>query len=223
MTLGSAMAWKPGEEDSDGVPMLRVVDIGDGTLSGTRIVTIDPKLSAAFGRTVLESGDILLAVMATVGRCTVVPEHLVGANVNRALAVIKPARILLSKYIELAIRSPRGSKTSFRPTRLDQPSRGLTSQIFAPILCHCRRLQNKRESWPIGAAIEPVGHVISDSTALGLRRASGFVSPFSRLRLLARPSGTHPRYQAGDSMIIQATILDRRAEGTSESALPNQP
>jgi len=98
---------KPGREDPYGVPMIRVMDIGDGKLSGTEILRVDPKLSDEFKRTVLESGDILLAVMATVGRCTVVPEHLVGANVNRALAVIKPTHLVSSKFMELAIRSPR--------------------------------------------------------------------------------------------------------------------
>jgi type I restriction enzyme S subunit len=98
---------KPGNEDPNGVPMVRVMDIGDGKLSGTEIVKVEPKLSEEFNRTVLESGDILLAVMATVGRCTVVPEHLVGANVNRALAVIKPTGLVPSKFLELALRSPR--------------------------------------------------------------------------------------------------------------------
>ena len=98
---------KPGIEDPNGVPMVRVMDIGDGKLSGTEILKVEVKLSEEFKRTVLESGDILLAVMATVGRCTVVPEHLIGANVNRALAVIKPTRLVPSKFLELAIRSPR--------------------------------------------------------------------------------------------------------------------
>ncbi len=98
---------KPGKEDPNGVPMVRVMDIGDGKLADTEIVKVEAWLSEEFNRTVLESGDILLAVMATVGRCTVVPERLVGANVNRALAVIKPTSLVPSKFLELAIRSPR--------------------------------------------------------------------------------------------------------------------
>ncbi len=98
---------KPGREDPNGIPMIRVMDIGDGKLASTAIVKVEAKLSEEFKRTVLERGDIMLAVMATVGRCMVVPEHLVGANVNRALAVIKPTRLVSSKFLELAIRSPR--------------------------------------------------------------------------------------------------------------------
>jgi type I restriction enzyme S subunit len=98
---------KPGGEDANGVPMVRVMDIGDGKLAGTEMMKVKAKLSEEFNRTVLQSGDILLAVMATVGRCMVVPDDLVGANVNRAIAVIKPTRLVPSKFLELAIRSPR--------------------------------------------------------------------------------------------------------------------
>ena len=98
---------KPGVEEPRGVPMVRVMDIADGRMSGTEIVKVSPKLSQEFRRTVLEKGDILLAVMATVGRCTVVPEYLIGANVNRALAVIKATPLALTDFLALAIRSPR--------------------------------------------------------------------------------------------------------------------
>src|SRR5206468_9217449 len=97
----------PGREDPNGIPMIRVMDIADGQMADTEPMKVEPALSREFKRTLLEQGDILLAIMATVGRCTVIPNRLIGANVNRALAVIKPTRLIPSKYLEIAIRSPR--------------------------------------------------------------------------------------------------------------------
>lgn len=98
---------KPGSFDPAGVPMIRVMDIGHGRLNETEIFKVTRKLSDEFRRTILEEGDIMLAVMATVGRCAIVPPHLVGANVNRALAVLKLNKDVRSRFVLYAILSPR--------------------------------------------------------------------------------------------------------------------
>jgi hypothetical protein len=68
---------------------------------------ISPQLAAEFRRTRLEEGDVLLSVMATIGRTMVVPSTLVGANVNRAVAVLRPVeRKLLAEYLCWFFRSP---------------------------------------------------------------------------------------------------------------------
>jgi type I restriction enzyme, S subunit len=97
---------KPGKPDPKGIPMLRVMDIGDWDFNRTEIARVSPKLAAQYGRTRLESGDILLAVMATIGRVAVVPDRFVGANVNRALAVLKISRRVKSEFAAIALRSP---------------------------------------------------------------------------------------------------------------------
>ena len=98
---------KPGDFDPNGVPMLRVMDIGEwGSYNDTEIFKIDPSLANEYKRTTLETGDIVLSVMATIGRPAVVPRELHGANVNRALAVIKLRGDVLPKYIELQLLSP---------------------------------------------------------------------------------------------------------------------
>jgi type I restriction enzyme, S subunit len=84
---------KPGDHDTDGVPMYRVVDIGEwGRRRETQPSYISKALSHEFARTVVEEGDILLSVMATIGRAMVATTDMAGSNVNRALAVIKPDR-----------------------------------------------------------------------------------------------------------------------------------
>jgi len=97
---------KPGKYDPDGVPMLRVMDIGEGAFNETDVFQVSPALADEYKRTRLSTGDVLLAVMATVGRTAVVPPRFAGANVNRALAVLKPLSMIEPEYLSTFIRSP---------------------------------------------------------------------------------------------------------------------
>ncbi|MDA7910041.1 restriction endonuclease subunit S [bacterium] len=98
---------KPGDPDPNGVPMLRVMDVGDWGLNGhTEIMKISPELAEQYKRTRLDAGDVILAVMATIGRTAVVPQQYHGANVNRALAVLKLTPLIASEFVVAAIRSP---------------------------------------------------------------------------------------------------------------------
>lgn len=99
---------KPGDADEEGVPMVRVMDISDwGRLNNSEIFRISKKLSEEFKRTILEKGDILLSVMATIGRAAIVPDYLAGGNVNRALAVIKLGDDISSEFAFFQIMSPQ--------------------------------------------------------------------------------------------------------------------
>ncbi|WP_019458579.1 restriction endonuclease subunit S [Acinetobacter sp. GG2] len=98
---------KPGSFDPNGVPMLRVMDIGEwGKYNDTEVFKISKELSKEFKRTIVEPGDIVLSVMATIGRPAVIPPNLSGANVNRALAVIKLKSDIIPEYILLQLLSP---------------------------------------------------------------------------------------------------------------------
>lgn len=98
---------KPGDFDENGTPMIRVMDIGEwGEFNNTEIFKISNKLSQEYGRTIVQKGDIVLSVMATIGRPAIVPAALAGANVNRALAVIKLREGILPEYVQLQLLSP---------------------------------------------------------------------------------------------------------------------
>ncbi|WP_020078394.1 restriction endonuclease subunit S [Klebsiella aerogenes] len=98
---------KPGDFDPNGVPMLRVMDIGEwGQFNDTDVFKISKNLSREFKRTIVEVGDIVLSVMATIGRPAIIPPKFDGANVNRALAVIKLKNDIVPEYIQLQLLSP---------------------------------------------------------------------------------------------------------------------
>jgi restriction endonuclease S subunit len=99
---------KPGTLDPHGVPMVRVMDISEEErrIRVEQVVRVSPDVAHDYARTRLEPDDIVLAVMATVGRSAVVPPELEGANVNRALAVLKLSSRVDPYYVNAAISSP---------------------------------------------------------------------------------------------------------------------
>jgi type I restriction enzyme, S subunit len=98
---------KPGAFIQDGVLMVRVMDIGDnGEVYMPQVVRVAHRVEASYSRTRLERDDVLLTIMATVGRVAVVPQALEGANVNRAIAVIRlNQNKVLPTFLALVFRS----------------------------------------------------------------------------------------------------------------------
>jgi type I restriction enzyme, S subunit len=99
---------KPGRFLPSGVPMVRVMDIDDtGGIKLSQVVRVAADVAAPYGRTRLKPGDVLITVMATVGRAAVVPPKLRDANVNRAVAVLRLNQAFVKpEYMSLVLRSP---------------------------------------------------------------------------------------------------------------------
>jgi type I restriction enzyme S subunit len=89
----------------EGVPMLRINDIEDGIASREHLKNITPELSEEFSRTVLEEGDIALAVVGTIGRSLIVGKELVGCNLSRAVARVIPGKGLSSQMLRWIFES----------------------------------------------------------------------------------------------------------------------
>lgn len=102
---------KPGDPVPSGVPMVRVMDLKSDTIDRSELAHVAPELALQFSRTRLQAGDVLLAVMATIGRCAIVPSELEGANVNRALAVLRLGPHYTPQLFCWNIRSPQFTKT----------------------------------------------------------------------------------------------------------------
>lgn len=95
---------QPGRDLADGVPLVRVCDINDGTVSIDQMKKIAPSISAQYQRTLLQGGEVLLTVVGTIGRTAVAPAVLQGANTARAVAVIAIVRPVDPHFIEILLR-----------------------------------------------------------------------------------------------------------------------
>ncbi|HVZ70931.1 MAG TPA: restriction endonuclease subunit S [Polyangia bacterium] len=86
---------KLGNETPGGVPCLRTSNVRWLKIESEGVKRIAPALSAEFGRTVLQGGEVLVNVRGTLGGVAVTDTTMRGWNVSREVAVVPvdPARI----------------------------------------------------------------------------------------------------------------------------------
>ena len=80
---------QPGDEVSDGLLVVRPVDLGDKTVYADGLKRIDPALARSYARTTLEGNDLLLCVRGTTGTVAMADFALAGANVTRGIVPIR--------------------------------------------------------------------------------------------------------------------------------------
>lgn len=96
----------PGPHVAEGVPLIRVGDIHDGTVSTNDLKRISRVIADRFSKTYLRGGEVLLSLVGTIGRSAVAPTSLSGANVARAVAMIPTSILVRARWVEMWFRSP---------------------------------------------------------------------------------------------------------------------
>lgn len=97
---------QPGAPVSDGVPIVRVSDVRDGRVAVSALLRVAPAIEAAYARTRLAGGELLLTLVGTVGETAVVPASLAGWNTARAVAVIPVRKDVGAYWVKLALAAP---------------------------------------------------------------------------------------------------------------------
>lgn len=77
-----------GEDVDDGVPILRIGDIVDGSISGGKVKLVGSEIAGQYARTILRGGEVVISIRGSVGRCAVVPASFAGGNISRELALL---------------------------------------------------------------------------------------------------------------------------------------
>ena len=98
---------QPGQNLPNGLPMLRVNNFRRDSLDLSEVMRIAPEIEAKYERTRIRTGDVLLTIVGSVGQVAIVPDELNGWNIARAIALIRPKEPDLSRWISLALRSPK--------------------------------------------------------------------------------------------------------------------
>lgn len=103
VTKGETPIWRGDTYVDDGVLFIRSGEVNDLWLDLSSLTKITPSVHKRMKRSVLQPGDILLNIVgASIGRCAVLPETIRDANINQAIALIRPQSIngyFLAAYI----------------------------------------------------------------------------------------------------------------------------
>ena len=90
---------QPGDDDSDGVFLVRAGDLVRGTVDVSNLRKIPINIDAAYERSRLAGGEVLITVVgANIGTAAIAPDSCRGFNIARAVAKI-PISDLDANYI----------------------------------------------------------------------------------------------------------------------------
>jgi type I restriction enzyme S subunit len=80
---------QPGEAVPDGIPIVRVRDVRGGRVTAPDPLRVARSVEAAYERSRLRGGELLVTLVGTVGETAVAGPELAGWNVARAVAVVR--------------------------------------------------------------------------------------------------------------------------------------
>lgn len=79
---------QPGPRQDQGVPIIRGKDYSSGDVATEDLYLVHPSIAAAYRRSTVRGGDLLLSIVGYVGQTAQVPEVLSGANLTQTTARI---------------------------------------------------------------------------------------------------------------------------------------
>lgn len=142
---------KAGTFQRVGIPMLRGGDIKAGSIADDQPL-ITAEKSREYARTVLKERDVVIALVGYPGESAVVPARLAGANISRAVGLLRPAKTLLPEFLACYLNSPNGRKEFLRPSAGSAQivvNLGALNQLMLP-------LPSETEQIAISAALSDV-------------------------------------------------------------------
>jgi type I restriction enzyme S subunit len=91
----------------EGINFIRALSIDDnGQLNEDTFLKISKETNADLRRSIVQEGDVLFSIAGVIGRVTVVEKEHLPANLNQALAIIRPKKSnISSRYIANLLRS----------------------------------------------------------------------------------------------------------------------
>lgn len=96
---------QPGDHVEGGVPFLQTTNISKRDLSTHDLQCTTSAIAAAFPRTKLSAGDVVLGIRASIGAAHQVPPALAGVNLSRGVARIVPNAEVSPRYLVQYLRS----------------------------------------------------------------------------------------------------------------------
>jgi type I restriction enzyme S subunit len=95
-----------GEKLLEGVPCVRVADFDLGILDTSTMIKTSKEINSQYERTILQEGDLMVALRGDIGRTEIAGNKLEGANLTRGVALLSKSDGVLPKYLRYAMCSP---------------------------------------------------------------------------------------------------------------------
>ena len=120
---GSSITYgivQAGPHIEEGIPYIRTSDMSGDSLSIETCQRTSYEIDRSYTRSKVNTGDLVVAIRATVGKVLVVPEELDGANLTQGTAKFSPGNQVLTDFIKLSFES------RYLQAQIDASSKGAT-------------------------------------------------------------------------------------------------
>ena len=104
-----------GDFKSNGVPMMRGGDIKGGRV-GHDLPFVSIEKSNEYSRTILKRDDVVIALVGYPGEAAKVPVRLEGANISRAVGLLRLNKLIAPDYLVSYLNSPMGRRMVLAPS-----------------------------------------------------------------------------------------------------------
>lgn len=139
-----------------GVRCLRVLDINNGKVNKTGLITTSNQISFSYKRTILQAGDLVMPLRGKVGDIGIIDNDLVGSNLTRGVALISVQPNWSPTFCRQTISSEESRK------RLEQSMNGSALQEIPIATLRSFRVPLP----PTKAEQEAISEALSDADAL---------------------------------------------------------
>ena len=96
---------QPGDDLDEGVPLIRVGDITDGSIKTGNIKRISPEIENSYKRSRLNGDEILVSCVGSIGSVALANSSVAGYNIARAVARIPPSNDVNRQYLAAYLRT----------------------------------------------------------------------------------------------------------------------
>ena len=100
----------PGPHCNDGVPVVKVRDINEGSINESALLLAHPSIDEAYKRSRLLHGDVLITIRGTTGRVAITSAALKGANITQDTARIRLGDRVSTQFIYYELQSEAAQK-----------------------------------------------------------------------------------------------------------------
>jgi type I restriction enzyme S subunit len=108
---------KPGPDIEGGIPYVRVVDMANRSVEVDQVKRTTPAIGKQYRRSMLREKDVLLSIRGHVGRLSVTPPEMEGANITQDTARLAVGPDLESWYLLFCLESTAMQRYMARRTK----------------------------------------------------------------------------------------------------------
>jgi type I restriction enzyme S subunit len=109
-----------GPDYEGGIPYIRTSDMAGEAFQESGYMKTSPEIDASYSRSKVCTGDLVVAIRATLGKGLLVPEFLDGANLTQGTAKISPGGRIDSEFLFFAFNS------KYCQVHIDRVAKGVT-------------------------------------------------------------------------------------------------